>query len=224
MTEEEQQQQEMENARLKREAEQLRIEMERAKIPDIQEQARIDRARIERAKDLAEGRARGTEQFGDGSLGRLSAESLDNLRKNSKGFTAEEQNAMRDNNLSTINQNNSSQLRQLKIQQAQSGVRGGQAVAQRAKAMSDQTGQVAANERELFLKNIDARRVGQSALIDSEKYTNEQKNREKMAQMTTELGFGALGSADRAAAIQAIIGKQQAAAAANSGGGGGGKK
>lgn len=201
----------------------LERRLKEQEAPQAQEQARIDRARTERAKDLGEGRARGEQLFGEGSLGRISPELLDQLRAQSKGFSPEEQNAMRDQNLSTINQSNAANIRNLKIQQAQSGVRGGQAVAQIAKAKSDQGGQIAASERELFLKNIDARRSGQKELLGAEQYTNEQKNRERMAQITTELGYGALGSADRGAAMQAVIGQQQAAAAARSGGGGGKK-
>lgn len=190
--------------------------------PEAQEQARIDRARAERAKDLQEGRTRGQEMFREGSLGRISPELLDQIRAQSKGFSAEEQTALREQNLGNLQQQNAAQLRQLKIQQAQQGVRGGQATAQRAKALSDISGQMAAGERELFLKNIDARRAGQKELLGAEQYTNEQRNRELMAQLTTEMGYGALGSADRAAAVQAIIGQQQAQAAQR--GGGGGKK
>lgn len=163
-------------------------------------QGRLDQARGDREKDLVSGRARGQEVFGSGSLGRLS-----------EGYSNEEMSAMRDQNLGTINANNTNNLRQLRIQQAAQGLRGGQATAQINKARMEQGGQVAGAERDLFLKNIDARR-------DSQKYNFDQGAREKQAQLTTELGYGALGSADRGGVTQGIVGEKQAAAAANSGG------
>lgn len=201
----------------------LASELERSKSPQAQEQIKLDRARTERNKDLAEGRARGEELFAEGSMGRYSADVLDRLKKGAEGFTPEEMNAMREQNLSTVNQGNQAASRALKIQQALSGIRGSQATAQAAKLKAEQGGVNAANERELFLKNIDARRSGLASLQEAERYGNEQGNREKSARLTTELGYGSLGSADRGAVMQSIIGAQQAAAAAKSGGGGGKK-
>lgn len=191
--------------------------------PINQEQARIDRNRVERNKDLGEGRARGEEIFADGSLGNLSPELLANIRKQAGGFSDEEMNAMRDSNLATIRQGNQTARRQLKITQAQQGVRGAQAVAQQNKLINDQGAQLNASERDLFIKNIDARRAGQSALTDVEKFAIDLRNREKNARLATELGFGSLGAADRGSAVQAVIGQQQADAARNQGGGGGKK-
>ncbi len=210
-------------ASYERRAREAELKLKEAADPAAQEQIKLDRARLERGKDLAEGRARGAEEFADGSMGRYSPEVLDRLKKGAEGFTPEEMNAMRENNLSSVNQANSSAARQLKIQQALNGVRGGQATAQKAQLLNQQGAVNVANERELFLKNIDARRTGLSSLQDAEKYGNEQGNREKSARLTTELGYGALGSADRGAVMQSIIGKQQADAAARSGGGGGKK-
>ena len=176
---------------------------------EVLEQARtqkkLDQSRGEREKDLAAGVARGKEIFADGSLGRLA-----------EGYSNEEMNAMRDNNLGTINAGGKANLRALRIQQAAQGVRGGQATAQVARAKADQQGQLIGSERDLFLKNIDARR-------DSQKYNIDQVGREKQAQLTTELGYGALGSADRGAVMQTIVGEKQAEASKNAGNGGGKK-
>lgn len=201
----------------------LAIQLREQATPMAQEQARIDRSRVERGKDLEEGRVRGEALFGEGSMGNLSPEVIAKLRARANGFTPEEQNAMRDNNLSTIRQNSQGNMRQLKIQQAQNGIRGGQAIAQRSKLINDQGSQVAAGERELFLKNIDARRAGENDLIDSEKFAIDLRNREKNARLATEMGYGGLGAADRGAAAQVTIGQAQADAAKRAGGGGGKK-
>lgn len=202
-----------------REAELARIEMEnevrRMQLPDAKEAAGIKRSREERAKDLAEGRARGQELFGTTTAADATAVA-DRIRAQAQGFTPEEQSAMRDQNIGTIQQAGKQNLRALRIQQAAQGVRGAQAVSQQNKALQDQQNQIVGSERDLFLKNIEARRAGVKDLQDM-------VNREKSAQLTTELGFGSLGAADRGAVMQKIVGEQQAQAA-RSGGGGGGKK
>ncbi len=186
-------------------------------------QLQLDQARREREKDLGEGRKRGEELFGDGSLGRTSKEVMDRRLREAEGFTAEEMNAMRDQNLSTINSASGANIRAARINQAAQGIRGGQAVAQIQKMKNEQGAQIAQNERELFLKNIDARRTGLESLDKAQGYDREMANREKLARITTEMGYGSLGSADRGAVLQGIIGEKQAQAAAQSGGGGGKK-
>ncbi len=80
-------------------------------------------------------------------------------------------------------------------------------------------------ERDLFLKNIDARRQGLTDYEAAQKYNTEQKNAELQGRLTTEMGYGALGAADRGAAMQGAVGSQQAAAAvAAAKAGGKGKK
>lgn len=179
---------------------------EQQKRTDMRDAARqqtfLDQARNERNSDLSEGRARGQELFGDGKLGRVN-----------EGYSDQELNAMRDNNMATIGSAGKQNLRALRIQQAASGVRGGQATAQQAKMQNDNQNQIVQSERDLFLNNINQRR-------DDQKYNIDQANREKQAQLVTELGYGSLGSADRGAVTQRIVGEKQAAAAANSGGGG----
>lgn len=186
-------------------------------------QIQLDQTRAERAKDLAEGRKRGEEIFGEGSLGRTSAEVMARRQKEAQGFSAEEMNAMRDNNLATINSANSANIRAARINQAAQGIRGGQAAAQIQKMRNEQGSQIATGERELFLKNIDARRAGLESLDKAQGYDREMGNKEKLARIATEMGYGSLGSADRGAVLQGIIGEKQAQAAAQSGGGGGKK-
>lgn len=185
-------------------------------------QAEADRAemyRQQREQDLAAGRKRGEEIFTEGSLGRLD-DMVMNARKQQaeQGFTTNETNALRDQNLAALNQQNAGAARAARIQAAAEGVRGNRAVAMNNKLAGEQSAAAANNERELFLKGVEARRQGLTDLEAAQKYNQEQKNRELQGRLTTELGYGGLGAAERGAAIQAIVGQQQAQAAANSGG------
>lgn len=208
--------QELERMRLENQRQQLENQIKESQMPDVKEAAQIKRSREERAKDLAEGRSRGQELFGTTNEQDATA-IADRLRAQSQGFTPEELGAMREQNIGTIQQAGKQNLRALRIQQAAQGVRGPQAVAQQNKMLNDQQNQLVGSERELFLKNIDSRRQGLKDYQDM-------VNREKSARLTTELGYGSLGAADRGAVMQRIVGEQQAAASARSGGGGGGKK
>jgi hypothetical protein len=96
-------------------------------------------ARKARNEDMAEGRARGEEIFKEGNLGRVradrSADTADIIarrKENLKGFSQEEQNAMKEGALKTLDQNAQTSARQLALQQARSGVRGATAAAQSA--------------------------------------------------------------------------------------------
>lgn len=185
-------------------------------------QAEADRAELyrnQREQDLAAGRKRGEEVFSDGALGRLD-ETIMNARKQQaeQGFTGNEMNALRDQNLASLNQQNAGAARNARIQAAAEGVRGGRAVAMNNRMLGEQSAAAANSERELFLKGIESRRQGLTDLEAAQKYNQEQKNRELQGRLTTELGYGGLGAAERGAAIQAVVGQQQAAAAANSGG------
>lgn len=208
--------QEMERIRLENQRQALENQLKEAQMPDVKEANQIKRSREERAKDLAEGRARGQELFGTTNEADATAVA-ERIRAQAQGFTPEELSAMREQNIGSIQSAGKQNLRALRIQQAAQGVRGAQAIAQQGKMLNDQQNQLVGSERELFLKNIDARRQGVKDFQDM-------VNREKSARLTTELGFGSLGAADRGAVMQKIVGEQQAAASARAGGGGGGGK
>lgn len=193
-------------------AQQLQNQLTQQSMPQAQEQARINMARTERAKDLSEGKQRGAE------LSSAYDEILSRRRQQAdQGFTTQEMNAMREQNIGSMNQQNAAQNRAMRIQQAAQGVRGTQAIAQQGAAQKAQNANMVNAERDLFLKGIEEKRRGLDALTDV-------TGRKMQVQSTTELGYGALGAADRGAAMQAVVGQQQAEAARNSGGGGGGKK
>lgn len=145
-----------------------------------------DTIRQQRERDLLSGRKRGDQVFGSGSLGRVDAgrsgemsdiiarrraasdgsgRSADSgriiqMRKdNLGGYTAEEQNALRENNLRTIQQGNAGAMRALASQQAAAGVRGPAAVAQRSNLIKAQGQQIADAERSLFVDQIGQKRA-----------------------------------------------------------------
>ncbi len=197
-------------------------------------------AKLHRDSDLSEGRKRGEELFADGSIGRVDAgrskEIADIIGRRdaeSKGFSDEEQNAFREKNQVDLNQSLAGKMRALKVAQAQSGVRGGLASAQQARVVSDANKDNVTNERELFLKNIDARRQGLNSYeqsvggarkdeLERTMYNQAQLNKEKLARLGTELGYGSLGAGERSAMYQKWAGEDQAKAtllAAKEGGG-----
>lgn len=188
------------------------------------EEILMDQARADREKDLAGGRARGEELFKTGSLDSQDLKDVtEQRRQQAQGFTTEEQNAMRDQNLGNLNAAFQGQQRSLRAQQGASGVRGALALAQQQKVMQGQQGQLAQQERDLFLENINQKRQGLSALEQTARTNQDIAMREKQGQITTELGYGSLGSAERGAVSQRLVGEAQAAAAKKAGGGGGKK-
>jgi hypothetical protein len=175
---------------------------------------------VAREGDMAKGRARGQELFGEGKLGRINAERSADIsdviaRRKSmlEGYTPEEKNAMRDENIRSMQRQTEGQARSLRGAQAASGVRGATASAQNVQLAKGQQDQSRQMERDLFLKNADARRAALGAFEQSatgaeatetskQQYNIGQKNAELQAQLATEFGYANLGSADRAAAAQ----------------------
>lgn len=179
-----------------------------------------DKYAVAREGDMAKGRARGQELFGEGKLGRIdasrSADISDVIARRKamlEGYTPEEKNAMRDENIRSMQRQTEGQQRALRGAQAASGVRGATASAQNVQLAKGQQEQSRQMERDLFLKNADARRAALGAFEQSatgaeatetakQQYNIGQKNAELQAQLATEFGYANLGSADRAAAAQ----------------------
>lgn len=213
----------------KEQADDLRWQQRTAQL-DAQAAQQQSAAKAAREADLAAGRARGQEMFSEGSLGRVRSERSQDIndvmarrRANLEGFTAEEQNAMRDTNLKAIQQAAQGQMRSLRRDQARSGVRGATASAQMAAAQKANQGVIADQERELFLKQMDARRQAlgqfeQSATgaeaqdLARQQFNIAQQNKEKQAQLATEFGYAQLGQADRASQAQLAAGTKAAEA------------
>jgi len=152
------------------------------------EQRRASSYADARQKDLATGKARGEEIFGNQALGRIS-----------EGFSPQEQQSMREQNMKAITQSQMAGARDLARSQARSGVRGPLASAQAAQQNLAGQGQLADQERQLFLENIANKRSGQQFNLG-------QAEKELMGKQATELGYGSLGAGERAAAMQSVIG------------------
>lgn len=187
----------------------------------------LDRNRADRNRDMEEGRRRGEQVFGEGMLGRVDAarsqevgDVLARRRENLAGFTPEEQNALREQNMTAINQASQGQMRQLRAQQASAGVRGPAALAQQNAMMQGAQGQMTQAERDLFIKNAEMKRGALDSLEQSigsarsdelsrQQFNIGQQNKEKYGQISSELGFASLGSSDRAAVAQQLLGEKQ---------------
>ena len=179
--------------------------------------------------DLAQGRARGQDLFGNEALGRVNAQRsadiadiLARRKAQLEGFTPEEQQAMREQNMGAIFSNQQAGSRDLARQQARSGVRGALGAAQQAAFQQATQGQLADQERQLFLANIAEKRDALGRLEGSQRATEAdelarqqfnlgQLGREKAGMLTTEFGYGGLGAQERAAALQQILGESGAA-------------
>lgn len=198
------------------------------RINEEQQIAMENRARAQREQDLARGKARGEELFSEGALGRMEegraaeiADIISRRQAESQGFTPQEMQAMREQNMTEIGRQQAAQQRQLRSEQARSGVRGATASAQKAAQQQAFQGQMTQSERDLFLKNIDARRAGMDKLEGSvtaargeelarKEYNLQSANKERFARLATEFAYGSLGAEDRAAALQAITAQNAA--------------
>lgn len=181
-----------------------------------------------READLAKGRGRGQELFGEGKLGRVNeqrsgdiADVVARRKEFLQGYTPEEMQAMRDQNMKSLQRNQAGQARQLQAQQAASGVRGATSAAQQMALQKSGMEQARGMEQDLFQKNADLKRqaLGQFETsvtgaeaneLARQQYNQGQKNKELQAQLATEFGYAQLGSADRAAAAQQASAMYQA--------------
>lgn len=193
-------------------------------------QQRLSQAQAAREADMAKGRARGQELFGEGALGRVQqdrskeVQDIINKRKQyAEGFSPEEQQAMRENNMRSIQQNQAAALRAQQMNLARSGVRGAVAANQMGSMQRGLQGQLADQERQLFLENINQRRQGLGALEQStqgaradelarQQYNLSQLGREKAGQLSTEMGMAGLGAGERSAIMQQMSAEQGAEA------------
>lgn len=193
---------------------------------DERQIAQEQRARAQREADLAAGRARGEELFGNEALGRVGAqrsadiaEILAQRKAQLGGFTPEEQQAMREQNLGAVMQGQQAGARDLARQQARSGVRGALGAAQQAAFQQATQQQLANQERDLFLANIAEKRGALDKLEGSTRATEQdelgrqqfnlgQQGKELAGKLTTEFGYGGLGAQDRAAVLQQILGEK----------------
>lgn len=171
-------------------------------------------AKAQREEALAQGRARGQELFADGSFGTraqpLIGEDYATIIQKRKdalsGFSPEEQNAMQSQVMGGINNAQQTQLRQLRGIQGASGLRGAQASAQQQSVLQQGQKQKAEAGQNLFLQNIAARRAALGEFENTINQEQERRQREKLAQLSTEFGYGSLAAAESAGAGQQALG------------------
>lgn len=199
----------------------------RVKTPADYEQMEREKAQRyakQRNLDLKAGRDRGQEIFGNQALGRVdaarSADIADILARRKEqlgGYTPEEQQAMREQNQGAILASQKMGARDLARQQARSGVRGALASNQQQSYQLGTQGQLADQERQLFLNNIAAKRdalsqyegsVGnaEKGELDRQQFNLGQGEKELQGKLNTEFGYGGLGAQERSAAMQSVLG------------------
>jgi len=174
-------------------------------------------------RELVKGSQFGEAVLGPEGLGRLGTDSTiqgieSRLSDLSKGFSAEELVARKEQMFSGINQATSSQSRALQSALARAGVKGGAAGAQLRDVAIGGIQSKANVERDLFIGDRDARTQG---LKDFAQFTGEIKGfdlgqiaKEKDIVLQSGLGFASMGSAERSAALQAAAAERAAAASA----------
>lgn len=195
----------------------------------ITDAAQASQQFIEQAR--LKGQQRGQELFGNNALGRINdqrsadvGDLLARYKQNLNGFTQEEQNAYRDDNIRNLQQQTGGQLRQLRAQQGNMGVRGPAALAQQNALRNSAAGAAAQNERDLFLKNADLKRAsldkygGQLTQAEANEKAAQQFNlaqlaKEKYGMLSSELGNQSLAAGNYAGG-QSQIANQDALAAA----------
>lgn len=172
-------------------------------------------------KELISGAQFGEAVLGKEGMGRLERDSrvgdiLGRYEEMSKGLTDKETTAMKETGLQSIQAQTSAQQRALQAQLAASGVKGGAAGKQLTDVALGGMQQRLNLERDLILKDREAREVGldkfSSALGDVKKFDLAQQAKEKNIAVQTGLGFAQLGAAERGAKMAAQSAEKAAAA------------
>jgi hypothetical protein len=190
---------------------------------------------IQREMDIVKGQETIGKEFAPGKLGRLDAgrstEMTDIIAKKKaglSGISAEENQALRERGKQGIQRSTQTALRSLRGFQGSRGVRGEGAITQQAGILKSGIQSQANVERDLLLKNIDAKRtalsdyeasVSGAESVEQEKslYNINQANRETFGRLSSGLGYAQLGVADRASERGVAIAQQNLSA--ESGGG-----
>lgn len=172
--------------------------------------------RLQREIDLARGKERGLEEFGEGKLGRVSArrsgESKDIISRRrqfaDEGYGAQVLQAQREQGQIALQRNQMAQERSLAAQQAAGGVRGGLAAAQQMALQKQQQDQAQNLERDLMTRSAEFQ-AGQLGGLESsitrarsdelarQQYNLEQMRKEALGRLTMQFGEAGLGLAER---------------------------
>jgi hypothetical protein len=195
-----------------------------------QTQSIADQYASQRAKDMKAGQKRGEQLFGEGKLGRVNEASSPEMQallaqrmQQTKGYSNEERNLLNSQYMGELGQQFAGQnLEARRLAQA-GGLRGPAAAALAQRSLADQSGARANLQRDLFLQEQGQARGAldkyetslggkEAKELEKQMFNLAQKNKEKLGVLGTEQGYAQLGSGDRAAAIQQIVGAEQSAA------------
>jgi hypothetical protein len=180
-------------------------------------QRRLTQLREERAKDQAEGRARGEELFGEGTLGRVEQGRLPETQRLVErreaglgGLTAAESAAAREKALGGITEQSQTELARVRAALGRQGrqLDDPSAVAQQRRILERSLRERGNVERDLLLADValkDQRQrdleqlVGQAQASDLARaqINAERRQRELAGQLQTEFGIAGLGSQER---------------------------
>lgn len=179
--------------------------------------------RAQMMQDLALGKAIGEERFKEGDLGRLEGVSQADIKDifarrraaMEEGLGREELQARREEMGQRIDQQTQSAVRQLASMGGQLGLRGGTLGTQAANMLAAGAQGKSDIERQLFLADADARRqalgAAEASLGGALRENIDAANRERFARLSTELGIGQMGVAQRGGATAANAALQAAA-------------
>lgn len=201
---------------------QLNAERAAAQNKQLRQQQILDQNKKAREADMAEGRARGQELFGEGSNFTRDRETISGdvqdiigRRKSAlEGMSGAEQAALRSQALDRIAAQQQGASRQLRGIQAQAGLQGATAASQQAGLLGQAQKSKGEIERDLFLQDLANRDQALGAFEQTIGGETQRSQQEKLGQLSTELSYAQLGSGERAAVAQQLIGEDQAAAAA----------
>ena len=190
---------------------------------------------IQREYDIAKGQETLGKEFSEGSLGRIDAGRSQNIqdiiaskKARLSGFTAEENQALREKGVSSINKSTQTALRNLRGFQGATGVRGGTAGSQQLNILKSGIQSKANVERDLFLQNIEEKRrnlqdfeasvTGAEATEQERNLFNiDQANKEKFGRLSAGLGYAQLGVTERASERGVAIAQQNLKAESSGG-------
>jgi len=196
-------------------------------------QRRLGQLREERAIDVAEGRARGEELFGEGTLGRVETgrpaetqQLIQERRAGLGGLTSQEQTVARERALQGVTEQSQTELARVR---GILGRQGGQlddpsAVAQQRAVLERSLRERGNVERDLLLADVALREQRRGALegltgqaqaadLTRAQINAERRQRELSGQLQTEFGIAGLGSQERFGLRQLQESEEQAESA-----------
>lgn len=205
--------------RARRDERARQIETERRAEQESAVERQSVREKALRAEDLAAGRKRGEEVFGEleaRTQEERTKDFLDVLERRREalgGLTAQQQTALESQALGGIARQQQTQQRQLRGLQAGAGVQGGLAAQQQLGLAQQAQQQAAEAQQNIFLANIGRQQEALGAFEQTAAAEQQRAQQTRAGQLGVEFGFAGLGAQERGGLRQIALGQQTAAAA-----------